>query len=96
MRVHTSICTLQLQYLPLFCIEKSFTLSLPVDCAWLPWSDYGECSQDCGGGLQYRSREKLGERYGGRSCEGKAVESQACNTHPCPSKRLRNRGGKED
>ena len=57
-----------------------------VDCVWLAWSGWGECSKECGGGQQFRSRDQLVEKYGGAPCEGLATEPRDCNTHPCPSK----------
>ena len=46
------------------------------------WSD---CSQDCGGGWQRRSRTvKQKAAFGGKQCDGCAAETRACNTHNCP------------
>lgn len=56
-----------------------------VDCVWEAWSNWTECNVACGGGQQSRSRSKQVEKYGGRACEGLAVESIDCNTHHCPS-----------
>ena len=57
----------------------------PVDCEWLPWTEWGDCSHECGGGIQIRSREFLAEMYGGAPCEGDRTEVRACNEHHCPS-----------
>ncbi len=56
-----------------------------VDCVWMPWGEWGNCSRECGGGQQFRRREQLVEKYGGARCEGAATESLDCNTHNCPS-----------
>lgn len=33
------------------------------DGNWGSWSEYGQCSQTCGGGLQFRTRECDNPRY---------------------------------
>jgi len=50
----------------------------------LPWTNWGECSKECGGGEKFRTREKIPEQYGGEPCIGENEESQPCNTHNCP------------
>ena len=51
----------------------------PIDCEWSEWS---ECSADCGPGTQ--TREIVVEaQYGGLECEGEA--EQACYAGDCPS-----------
>ena len=52
------------------------------------YSDFGtwsECSAECGGGTQTRTRNctNPAPAHGGADCVG---ESSDCNTHPCPSK----------
>jgi hypothetical protein len=54
-----------------------FIKRLPSDPA-LFWSEYSECSQPCGGGLQSRTCSVSGK------CPGIFIES--CNTQPCPPK----------
>ena len=51
----------------------------------MPWTNWGECSKECGGGEKFRTREKIPEQYGGEPCIGENEESQPCNTHNCPS-----------
>ena len=73
--------------------RNCFLTHCPVDCVWLPWTEWGQCTLDCGNGTQFRTREKLVERYGGRPCNGPSTESRRCNTHhcagECPALRLR-------
>ena len=61
-------------------------LFIVVDCVWLPWTSWSECSVECGGGQQHRNRDKLSEKYGGFPCKGDGEEIRECNTHHCPSK----------
>lgn len=63
-----------------------FLRHCPVDCRWLPWTDWGVCTHECGGGIQGRSREFQVEMYGGAPCFGASYEEQPCNEHHCPSK----------
>lgn len=62
------------------------SLSLAVDCLWLEWSPWGDCNRECGGGTQYRTRDKVAEKYGGKACIGEEREAKDCNTHHCPRK----------
>jgi len=60
------------------------TQECPVDCVWGDWQ-YGDCSADCGGGVQPMMRVKsVLAQFGGVECEGEAYSEQECNTHPCP------------
>lgn len=65
-----------------------FLKHCPVDCVWMPWTPWNNCSLECGGGIQTRSRDFLAAQYGGKPCEGNTSEMQECNKHHCPSKRL--------
>ena len=69
--------------------SPTLSLAIPaVHCVWEPWTDWTACSLPCGGGLQFQTREKQVEKYGGRPCEGPPVQNRTCNTHFCPSKGL--------
>ena len=48
-----------------------------------PWSD---CTADCGGGTQTRTRTctNPAPAHGGAECVGEATETQDCNQHHCP------------
>ena len=56
-----------------------------INGAWSDWSDYGECSAECGGGTSTRVREcnKPAPENGGAECEGDASEDINCNDSPC-------------
>ena len=55
----------------------------PVDCmmdVWQPWSN---CSANCGGGTQTRTRGIIRESVGGGIPCGETSETRACNTARC-------------
>ncbi|CAE7251463.1 SSPO [Symbiodinium natans] len=56
-----------------------------LDCQWSNWTEWGQCSTSCGGGVQSRSRyvarPKVGEA---EDCTGPLNETQACNEQSCP------------
>ena len=55
-----------------------------VDCEWGEW-EFGECSQECGGGIQPTFRIKTQEAiFGGVECDGEGYGEQECNAQPCP------------
>ncbi|KAK7451361.1 hypothetical protein BaRGS_00039833, partial [Batillaria attramentaria] len=58
----------------------------PVNGGWSAWSPFRECSETCGGGVQFRTRRCTRPKpaYGGRNCKGNARETRPCNTQPCP------------
>ncbi|XP_071117871.1 A disintegrin and metalloproteinase with thrombospondin motifs adt-1-like isoform X2 [Haliotis cracherodii] len=60
------------------------TQECPVDASWLPWGQWGECNETCGGGNQRRMRSCQEGLNGGRNCSGPAEDFQTCNTHACP------------
>jgi len=48
------------------------------------WSDWGECSKECGGGTQTRTKQVIKPQIGlGEAC-GETVQTRECNTNPCP------------
>ncbi|XP_064626790.1 A disintegrin and metalloproteinase with thrombospondin motifs adt-1-like isoform X3 [Lineus longissimus] len=56
----------------------------PVDGQWYPWLAWSECSKNCGGGRQTRTRSCKQPENGGMICIGSASEEQDCQTQPCP------------
>merc|ERR1719160_1320985 len=55
----------------------------PIDCVMKDWSGWSECTAQCGGGSESRSRGVLTpDEYGGKKCPGNS-ESDACNTQSC-------------
>jgi len=56
-----------------------------IDGGWSDFGDWSECSAECGGGTQERTRECNNPApEGGADCAGDASESRACNTQECP------------
>eukprot|EP01012_Entosiphon_sulcatum_P049574 TRINITY_DN6820_c0_g1_i5.p1 TRINITY_DN6820_c0_g1~~TRINITY_DN6820_c0_g1_i5.p1 ORF type:complete len:1020 (+),score=28.13 TRINITY_DN6820_c0_g1_i5:698-3757(+) len=60
-------------------------LPCPVDCSVSEWSGWTDCSVQCGGGTQTRSRSiVIPAANGGASCPEPRSQSQHCNAHACP------------
>lgn len=57
-------------------------LCLPAE-GWAGWGRWSVCSQECGGGVQVRSR---GCQPEDSVCEGTVEEGRACNPQPCIGK----------
>jgi len=55
----------------------------PKDCVSGPFSDWGECSAQCGGGFTSRSRQVVAEQQNGGLRCGAGIEQQVCNEHSC-------------
>ncbi|XP_054647448.1 A disintegrin and metalloproteinase with thrombospondin motifs 2-like isoform X2 [Dunckerocampus dactyliophorus] len=55
------------------------------DGNWGSWSEFGQCSRTCGGGVQFRTRDCDNPRpaNGGRTCVGATYQFQMCNTNEC-------------
>jgi hypothetical protein len=57
----------------------------PVDCVVSEFSDWSDCSEPCGTGMQTRTRQIVTEpQYGGGECPS-LIEFKYCNTEPCPT-----------
>ncbi|XP_043861300.1 adhesion G protein-coupled receptor B1 isoform X3 [Dromiciops gliroides] len=50
---------------------------------WNLWSLWGDCTRDCGGGLQTRKRTCLALPGHGAACEGVLEEGRLCNRKAC-------------
>ncbi|KAM5295479.1 hemicentin-1 isoform 1-T1 [Glossophaga mutica] len=59
----------------------------PVDGKWAPWASWSTCTVSCGGGARQRTRDCSDPvpQHGGSKCEGSDVQSDFCNTDPCPT-----------
>ncbi|XP_029960505.1 A disintegrin and metalloproteinase with thrombospondin motifs 2-like isoform X2 [Salarias fasciatus] len=55
------------------------------DGNWGSWSEFGQCSRTCGGGVQFRTRDCDNPRpaNGGRTCVGATYQFQMCNMNEC-------------
>ena len=58
----------------------------PIPGNWGLWDDWSDCTEDCGGGTQEKSRvcDNPAPQGGGEDCQGRSYESRACNTFACP------------
>ncbi|XP_048259787.1 sushi, von Willebrand factor type A, EGF and pentraxin domain-containing protein 1-like [Haliotis rufescens] len=58
-----------------------------VNGGWSLWSDWGECSVTCGGGVMTRNRKcsSPSPDPDGKPCEGAETLSDNCNAHECPA-----------
>ncbi|XP_069890339.1 hemicentin-1 [Dipodomys merriami] len=59
----------------------------PVDGKWTTWTSWSACTVSCGGGARQRTRDCSNPvpQYGGRRCEGSDIQSDFCNSDPCPT-----------
>lgn len=63
--------------------RKCSQVKCPVDCVLSMWSGWGECTKECGGGVQGHTRSVLTKaRNGGRACDT-VQEERACHTGSC-------------
>ncbi|OUR95252.1 hypothetical protein A9Q84_15530 [Halobacteriovorax marinus] len=66
--------------------ECSVNTPNPVDGDWSDYSEYGQCSKTCGGGIQRwrRSCTNPAPANGGKKCSGSTFSNTQCNTRACP------------
>jgi len=75
---------------PLFYERKNGTAGMkcnqfhcPVNCVMSAWSGFSQCSKECGGGTQGKTRSILTKpKNGGTECDA-TLEEQPCNTGSC-------------
>eukprot|EP00111_Clytia_hemisphaerica_P009451 TCONS_00027721-protein len=73
------------------CVEEEdnqttkLTTKRIVHGQWSRWTSWSSCSQSCGVGLRFRSRDCDSPRPGprGRDCSGQRKEMDICSTQPC-------------
>merc|ERR1712115_108167 len=64
---------------------KAALNSHPCLCVWEEWSNWGQCSATCGGGVSTRNRGVEKEAVnGGEQCEGSTEDEEHCHQEPCP------------
>ncbi|KAM8945924.1 A disintegrin and metalloproteinase with thrombospondin motifs 18 [Pelodytes ibericus] len=58
----------------------------PVNGGWSDWTEWSECSRNCGGGIMYQERHCNNPKpqYGGKFCQGSSRIYQLCNIQTCP------------
>lgn len=59
---------------------KGKIMSCLIAEGWAGWTRWSECSNECGGGVQVRSRACQPEDG---ICAGVVEEAKACNPQPC-------------
>ena len=57
----------------------------PNDGKWIILQDWSQCTLKCGGGMEYQQLMCVPPKKGGNPCEGPAVRTRPCNSHPCPT-----------
>jgi hypothetical protein len=63
----------------------------PIDCKVSGWSDYGTCSEECGGGVRSKTRTvETSAKYGGSTCPALVLKDPDCNSHACPPRPILN------
>lgn len=50
---------------------------------WSIWGQWAQCSSDCGGGIQTRTRSCQSPPEESYLCEGVVEEGRPCNSQPC-------------
>jgi len=68
-------------------MQCSPTDECDVDCGYTDWTDWTECSEECNGGFQERTREggKPPAQGAGAECDpNQFLEGRTCNMFPCP------------
>ncbi|MBN3300840.1 AGRB1 protein, partial [Amia calva] len=65
---------------------KETTRDAEIIGGWSGWGRWAECSTDCGGGVQTRSRTCQSPAEEAFLCEGVLEEGRPCNQQPCIGK----------
>lgn len=55
---------------------------------WSVWGQWAQCSSECGGGIQTRTRTCQSPPEESYLCEGVVEEGRPCNSQPCTGKLL--------
>jgi len=60
------------------------TQDCPIDCVVGQWSAWGLCNENCGPGIQKRTRSLAQPIFGGANCPSESSQGQDCMIEPCP------------
>ncbi|CRK97461.1 CLUMA_CG010850, isoform A [Clunio marinus] len=68
------------------CVTRNRSALAPIHGNWGPWSEFGECSRSCGGGVQsaVRNCDNPPPTNGGKYCHGQKIQHRSCNIQDCP------------
>lgn len=64
------------------------TLSRVCAGGWSVWAQWAQCSSECGGGIQTRTRTCQSPAEESYLCEGVLEEGRPCNSQPCTGEPL--------
>lgn len=64
-------------------VQPSHAPEPPVNCTLGNWTQWSECSAECGQGVQTRSRPIVAPARHGGSCPGPLDETRPCDAGPC-------------
>lgn len=79
LRVHTRLhINRRLTINGVFCLCVCVCLG-----GWSVWGQWAQCSSDCGGGIQTRTRTCQSPPEESYLCEGVVEEGRPCNSQPC-------------
>ena len=69
-----------------FAFANFYIRLISVDGGYSDFEDWSECSAECGGGTQTRTRTctNPAPAHGGADCVGDSTETRECNTQACP------------
>jgi hypothetical protein len=63
--------------------RKCKQIPCPIECGLSPWSAWGKCTKECGGGIQSGTRSlEVKPKNGGSACDV-LTQSQPCNSGAC-------------
>uniref|UniRef100_A0A672L4M6 Adhesion G protein-coupled receptor B1 n=1 Tax=Sinocyclocheilus grahami TaxID=75366 RepID=A0A672L4M6_SINGR len=64
-------------------VVKEGTADTDTSGGWSGWGNWAECSSECGGGVQSRTRTCQSPPEEAYLCEGVLEEGRPCNSQPC-------------
>jgi hypothetical protein len=66
-------------------VKQCNTFRCPVQCVYVKWDRWSQCSVSCAGGTKTRVRTVGHKARFGGSCSKKRTETKTCNHQACPS-----------